>query len=142
MWRDRDNEMPKLILKKCTQCLLEKARNSNFTFSSTTGYSDVCRTCKSTDPRKKVCTQCGELKSLREYYVKGAAHRLSAECKVCSNKRKHKPKVVEVAPPEIADPAVNAFHWRTFVQPFKPAKDLWVHPRPGQAINTRFRQYG
>ena len=94
--------MPKLILKKCTQCLLEKARNSNFTFSSTTGYSDVCRTCKSTDPRKKVCTRCGELKSLREYYVKGAAHRLSAECKVCSNKRKHKPKVVEVAPDRVS----------------------------------------
>ena len=108
--------MPKLILKKCTQCLLEKARNSNFTFSSTTGYSDVCRTCKSTDPRKKVCTQCGELKSLREYYVKGAAHRLSAECKVCSNKRKHKPKAAPVAVAEGVE-TNSPFVWRTYVQP-------------------------
>jgi len=113
--------MPKLILKKCTQCLIEKARNSNFTFSSTTGYAEVCRTCKATDPRKKTCSKCGEEKSYRNFYATGKGTTRD-ECIICYNKRK-KPKAAEPAP--VGDATVNAFHWHTFVQPV--ARSLFHH---------------
>jgi hypothetical protein len=37
---------------------------------------------------------------------------------------------------------VNAFHWRTFVQPVPMKADKWSQqPRPDQEVNTRFTQY-
>lgn len=104
---------------------------------------DLCRTALGT--QKKVCTQCGENKSLRDYYVKGgAAHRLCSECKVCTLKRKQKylPSYVAPKPEPVQNAAVNAFHWREFVQPVPMKAGKWEQqPRPDQEINTRFTQY-
>jgi hypothetical protein len=108
--------MPKLILQKCTQCCTEKARNSNFSFTKSTGYATVCRTCSATDPRKKTCSKCGEEKSYRNFYATGKGTTRD-ECIICFNKRR-KPKVeVEVTSPRVtANPWENlGLEWRNGV---------------------------
>ena len=95
------------------------------------------------DIRKKACSKCGETKSLVHYYSR-ADGRLLPECKICFNKRTNKRKrlAASEAVPEGLDPTVNAFHWRTFVQPHMPAKEKWgQQPRPNQKLNTAFTQY-
>ena len=109
--------MPKLILKVCTQCGCEKARKSNFTFHKDAGYVDICRTCNSTDPRKKTCSKCGEGKSYRNFYANGKGGVFS-ECIICYNKKRKKPKAAPVAVAVSEGVATNnPFEWRTYVQP-------------------------
>ena len=102
---------------------------------------DACREEKMTT--KKICSLCDEPFSLSNFYMKHTG--LESCCKACSNKRKNAARATARATEKAevtADPAVNAFHWRAFVQPVPMKASKWEQqPRPDQAINTRFTQY-
>lgn len=110
---------------------------------------DECRAIKQATPR--VCSKCKVEKTIADFYVKGGGPGLlQSRCKECYNFDKRTKCAVtkaaasaQSAPADdVAAPVVNAFHWRTFVQPVPMKASKWEQqPRPDQAVNTRFTQY-
>lgn len=96
----------------------------------------------------KICNKCEKKKPIEEYRVYAGVENL--QCNRCCEMAKIAAKKLKEARLQAAqlrettkpDDKVNAFHWRTFVQPAPMKASKWEQqPRPDQAVNSRFTQY-
>ena len=145
--------MREKIMCLCAKCGVEKPRGE-FNTRADNVRQPNCRSCGTPRKSQKiyqVCTTCGTSKQRATEFARLTNGTYQPECKVCKGRklaeqmyataqrkaaekaaRKEKrekkaaEKVVrEEKPVVVPNVAVNAFHWREFVQPFQPPPEKW-----------------